>query len=231
MRKNNQYFVRRIHRFLGVFIGIQFLFWTISGLYFSWTDIDEIHGDHFHQDHMMHQSVANFADLSKLDSSLEISTLELRFVNHKPYYWVNSSQLYDAQTGVPKGEITEDEAKKIAKIYIKGDFGIKSVEYLTETYSHHEYRGRALPAWAVNFDHPEKLTAYIDAKSGNFERVRHTSWRWFDFLWMFHTMDYAGRDDFNNLILRAFSLFGLFTIASGFSLFFMTLKTKAKKKS
>lgn len=231
MRKNNQYFVRRIHRFLGVFIGIQFLFWTISGLYFSWTDIDEIHGDHFHQDHMMHQSAANLADLTKLDSSLEISTLELRFVNHRPYYWVNDSQLYDAQTGVAKGEISEDEAKKIAKIYIKGDFGIKSVEYLTETGSHHEYRGRALPAWAVNFDHPEKLTAYIDAKSGNFERVRHTSWRWFDFLWMFHTMDYAGRDDFNNLILRAFSLFGLFTIASGFTLFFMTLKTKAKKKS
>ena len=38
---------RKAHRFLGVFIGIQFLFWTISGLYFSWTDIDEIHGDHY----------------------------------------------------------------------------------------------------------------------------------------------------------------------------------------
>ena len=23
------------HRFLGIFIGIQFLFWTLSGLYFS----------------------------------------------------------------------------------------------------------------------------------------------------------------------------------------------------
>lgn len=38
--------IRKVHRYLGVFLGIQFLFWTISGLYFSWTDIDEIHGDH-----------------------------------------------------------------------------------------------------------------------------------------------------------------------------------------
>ena len=38
---------RKTHRFLGVFIGIQFLFWTISGLYFSWTDIDDVHGDHY----------------------------------------------------------------------------------------------------------------------------------------------------------------------------------------
>lgn len=228
MRKNNQYFARRIHRFLGVFIGIQFLFWTISGLYFSWTDIDEIHGDHFHQDHMMHQSVSNLVDLSELDSTFEISKMELRFVNHQPYYWVNESKLFNAQTGETKGEITEDEAKQIAKIFIKGDFGIKSAEYLTETGPHHEFRGRPLPAWAVNFDHPENLTAYIDAKSGNFERVRHSSWRWFDFLWMFHTMDYAGRDNFNNILLRAFSLFGLVTIASGFTLFFMTLKSRKK---
>ena len=39
--------VRKTHRYLGLIIGIQFLAWTISGLYFSWTNIDEIHGDHF----------------------------------------------------------------------------------------------------------------------------------------------------------------------------------------
>ena len=228
MRKNNQYYTRRIHRFLGVFIGIQFFFWTLSGLYFSWTDIDEIHGDHFHSEHMMHETAGELIEPGKLDSTLEISSLELSFVNHQPYYWVNSKLLYNAQTGELKPEISEEEAKEIAQIYIKGNLGIKSVEYLTETGSHHEFRGRPLPAWAVHYDHPENLVAYIDAKSGNFERVRHRSWRWFDFLWMFHTMDYAGRDDFNNLLLRAFSLFGLATITSGFTLFFMTMKKKRK---
>lgn len=228
MRKNNQYYTRKIHRFLGVFIGIQFLFWTLSGLYFSWTDIDEIHGDHFHNEHMMHMTASNLVEPSALDSTLEISTLELRFVRHQPYYWVNGEKLYNAQTGELHGEITEEQAKEIAQIYIKGDYGIKEAEYLTETGSHHEYRGRPLPAWAIHYDHPEKLTAYIDAKNGNFERVRHSSWRVFDFLWMFHTMDYAGRDNFNNLLLRAFSLFGMLTIVSGFTLFFLTTKKKRR---
>ncbi|MDF2157642.1 PepSY domain-containing protein [Algoriphagus sp. CAU 1675] len=228
MRKNNQYYVRKIHRFLGVFIGIQFLLWTISGLYFSWTDIDEIHGDHFHNEHMMHMTASNLVDPGSLDSTLEISSLELRFVLHQPHYWVNGKNLYNAQTAELKGEITEEEAKEIAKIYIKGNFGIKEAEYLTQAGPHHEYRGRPLPAWAIHYDHPENLVAYIDAKSGNFERVRHRSWRWFDFLWMFHTMDYAGRDDFNNLLLRAFSLFGLATVFSGFTLFFMSRKRKRK---
>ena len=39
--------IRRVHRYLGIFLGIQFLIWTISGMYFSWTNIDDIHGDQF----------------------------------------------------------------------------------------------------------------------------------------------------------------------------------------
>ncbi len=176
----------------------------------------------------MHMTASNLVDPGSLDSTLEISTLELRFVRHQPHYWVNGEKLYHAQTGELQSEITEEQAKEIAKIYIKGDFGIKEAEYLTETGAHHEYRGRPLPAWAIHLDHPENLIAYVDAKSGNFERVRYSSWRVFDFLWMFHTMDYAGRDNFNNLLLRAFSLFGLATIVSGFTLFFMTIKKKRK---
>ena len=84
--------------------------------------------------------------------------------------------------------------------------------------AHHEYRGRPLPAYAISFDHPQQLTAYVSAKNGSFQRIRHRSWRWFDFLWMSHTMDYQGRDDFNNWLLRAFSVFGLLTVLSGFLL-------------
>ncbi|MBA2562793.1 MAG: hypothetical protein H0V14_07740, partial [Chitinophagaceae bacterium] len=49
MAKSKHYYIRRTHRYLGVTLGIQFLFWTISGLYFSWTNIDEIHGDFQHK--------------------------------------------------------------------------------------------------------------------------------------------------------------------------------------
>ena len=45
-RKSSAYWTRQIQRWLGIFIGIQFVLWTVGGLYFSWTDLDEIHGDH-----------------------------------------------------------------------------------------------------------------------------------------------------------------------------------------
>lgn len=33
MRHSRQYYLRRLHRYLGVTIGIQFLLWTAGGLY------------------------------------------------------------------------------------------------------------------------------------------------------------------------------------------------------
>lgn len=46
MKRNIPYRVRKIHRYLGLTLGIQFLLWTAGGLYFSWSDMDQIHGDH-----------------------------------------------------------------------------------------------------------------------------------------------------------------------------------------
>ena len=39
------YRIRKTHRFMGVILGVQFLFWTIGGLYFSWSNMDDVHGD------------------------------------------------------------------------------------------------------------------------------------------------------------------------------------------
>src|ERR1700741_818745 len=45
MAKSKHFYIRKSHRYLGIILGIQFLMWTISGLYFSWSNIDEIRGD------------------------------------------------------------------------------------------------------------------------------------------------------------------------------------------
>ena len=220
--------IRKTHRYLGLFIGLQFLAWTLSGLYFSWTNIDEIHGDPFLNTKKV---VPSYSQLFPLDSIPEpIQQLEWVRIGSNPYYWVNESILYDAINGTPKSLISEDEALEVAHQNLIEGLQFKKIELLEETGSHHEYRGRPLPAYAIHFEHPDVLIAYIDAKSGQFQRIRHQSWRWFDFLWMSHTMDYQGRDDFNNLLLRIFSLFGLFTVLSGFLLWATSSPTLRKLK-
>jgi hypothetical protein len=228
MRKNNKYYLRKTHRSLGVIIGIQFLFWTISGLYFSWTDIDEIHGDHFLKEAPTY-SLAGLQSGASIDSTLKISAMELRFIASEPYFWVNDSMLFSVKTGKRKAEITKEEAIGVVKENLVSEIKIKKVAYLNTVTDHHEYRGGSLPAWVIHFDQEDELTAYVAAVDGRFQKVRHNSWRWFDFLWMTHTMDYQSRDNFNNWLLRGFSAFGLLTIVSGFTLFFTTTGRKKKK--
>jgi hypothetical protein len=45
---------------------------------------------------------------------------------------------------------------------------------------------------------------------------------------MLHTMDYQGRDNFGNILLKGFSIFGLFTIFSGFILFYVSSGRRKK---
>lgn len=222
--------LRKTHRYLGLFLGIQFLMWTISGLYFSWTDIDEIHGDQFRKENVSTISSKDLISPALLDLDSPIQSLQLQEIADNPYYLVNKEQLFDAKTGKPKNEITKAEALKIAEKNMLPELEVKSIEKINEVGKHHEYRGRLLPAYVVSYTHPDAVKAYISITDGAFQRVRHRSWRWFDFLWMTHTMDYEGRDDFNTTVLRLFSLLGLITVLSGFTLWFVSSPTLRKIK-
>lgn len=231
--------IRKAHRYLGIFIGIQFIMWTVSGLYFSWTDIDEIHGDHFKKHHPEVASFTGLTSPSELVPNEKITSIGLREISHKPYYYINEEYLVDARTGDRLEELSREDALSIAARYMKEEYEVSGVEKITQTGKHHEFRERLLPAYVISYDTDENLKAYVGAVNGSFETVRHRDWRWFDFLWMTHTMDYEGRDDFNNMLLRAFSLLGLVTVLSGFLLWYISSPTvrkvvqpkKKKKKS
>ena len=218
---------RKAHRYLGLFLGIQFLFWTISGLYFSWTDLDEIHGDQFKKNSIK-KEFDNLLSPSEISINNGIKTLEIREIADTPYYWINDSKLFNAHNGVLKDSITKDEAIIISNNHILDDYKVSDIEIIYEVGNHHEYREKPLPAYVISYDSNDNLKSYISINDGKFQTVRHRSWRWFDFLWMTHTMDYENRDDFNNKLIRAFSVMGLITVMSGFLLWFVTSKTVRK---
>jgi hypothetical protein len=237
MNKNRNYYIRKTHRYLGLFIGLQFLGWTISGLYFAWNDIEKVRGNHFRAEAPALQ--INAATISPdsawqvLQQSAQVDKLlHLQLVNvlGKAYYQFmyemevageeahHHAALVDAQTAALRSTLSEEEAVAVASAQLKGTHKLKAVEWLEEVGSHHEIRGRHMPMWAVHFAEPN-CTIYVSPDMGTFQSIRHAQWRVFDFLWMFHTMDFAGRDNFNNWLLKLFSVFGLFTVCSGFVLF------------
>ena len=105
--------IRKAHRYLGIFLGIQFIFWTLSGLYFSWTDINEIRGDYLKK-RITKEKFTKLISPTNIDNIEFIESLEIRNINNRPYYFINKKKLFDAWTGEPKNEITKEEAKFVA---------------------------------------------------------------------------------------------------------------------
>ena len=246
--RSRTYRLRRIHRWLGLFIGIQFVLWTIGGLYFSWVSLEDVHGDHLLKPQQrltpagaMASPATVLAAIATREPVDSIVSLDLANVAGRPTYRVSfagreggtKKALADAETGALRGPVTRDEAVAIASARYSGSSAVTSVEYLTpgDVGRHHEYREQPLPAWAVTFGDSEGATLYVPADLGQVHRARNNKWRVFDFLWMLHTMDYEGRDNFNNIVLRAFSVLGLITVSSGLLLFTVTTRYYRHRQS
>ncbi len=230
MQYNQHLILRKIHRYFGLFIGIQFLLWTIGGLYFSWSDIDKIHGDQFRKKDPENSFISPKLFSNFQDSSLKIQSLELRFVNQTPYLWINKEKLIDPFTGKIRESISKDEALGVANQHILPEYRMKKIEYLTKVDPDHEYRKLPLPAWVIYYEGAQNIRAYVSARDGSFQRIRYDSWKIFDFLWMLHIMDYQGRDNINNWLLRTFSILGLLTVLSGFLLYYYSSKTRRRMR-
>ncbi len=241
VRRNYKHYIRRTHRYLGLCIGIQFIFWTVGGLYFSWTKIEEVRSE---QVRAKQAPVPlppdllpeNLSPLNHLPSGASADLATFRIVNilGEAHYFLpyttaageEGSILVRFRDGERRGPISESEAKEVAKGSMTETPTIGAVELIENdgVSKHHEYRGAPLPAYAVTFEGPEDYTVYVSVNDHQVKAVRSNTWRIFDLLWMLHTMDFEGRDNFNNYLLRAFSIFGIVTIMSGFLLFFVSSK-------
>jgi hypothetical protein len=237
--------VRKSHRYLGLFLGIQFLFWTIGGLYFSWTNIKNIRGEDIRKEPttIKKEKLGNslnsiLNEISKTDSVYNLKSVQIATIFDTPYYQITFNNgkriktvLANTSTNQIKFPISKSEAILIAKNSLNVKANIKSVEYIISTNGHHEYREKPLPAYAVSFDGDVNTTVYVSEELGTIQTYRNNQWRVFDFLWMLHVMDYQNRDNINNWLLRLFSVIGLITIASGFLLFGLTQKVSRKQRS
>jgi hypothetical protein len=244
MSAKSHFIIRRLHRYMGVLLGIQFLFWTVGGLYFSWSDMDEIHGDYDKAPPPKLAIQLNYASPSVVFDSLHrtkaidsLVSFQIISVLGQPTYQVvyaenhkKRVQLADASTGKHRSALSENEAVEMAKRAFVGQPKVLKINYLTEVDAHHEYRELPLPAYAVSFADARHTTVYVASEFGTIQKFRNEKWRIFDFLWMLHTMDYENRDAIGNKLLKAFSIFGLLTIFSGFTLFFISSRRVKRKK-
>ena len=195
-------FIRTFHRYLSIFVSIQLLLWTISGIYFAYNKIELVRGEQYRLP----------VDVEyRIFDRLGVSIIEKNDNGNKTY------ETYP--DGAKVEPITKDEALLIAskKTSLNPTDGI----LINETYKGAEFRGRDLPIFKVQTDTEDNINIYINPLTGDISAIRSDSWRLWDLFWALHIMDYQDRDNINNLLLKILSILALMTSISGIVLFFI----------
>ena len=224
---------RKTHKWLGLFIGLQVVIWSLSGLYMTAVHIDTIHGDHLIRE--MPPKVAKASDLADplvVAAANGAIGVRLVWVRNQPAYVLKAEtgeKVFDASSGKPISPLAENEIRSIARSTYDGAERIASATLITEIPG--EIRGRKPPLWRVEFAHWNKPTLYFSPITGELLTRRHELWRFFDFVWMLHIMDYDERENVNNFVLRMFTWGALLMALSGVWLLFYSFHRKKKKKA
>ncbi len=237
---NKKLLMRKAHRYIGLIVALQLLAWTAGGIWFTWNDIDKIHGDHLRNTTQIEtqnptvsvqkalEALSDYKSLYSVTVIQVLSTPVYR-IKYKTAQNVSKMVLVDGNSGELFPEISQQSAIEIANGAKEFEAQVLSVGLITQTDAHHEYREKPMPAWAITYDYPESPTFYVSTKLASVTAVRHDSWRVFDFLWMLHTMDYQTRDDFGNWLIKIFSLIALVTAISGIFLFIISSRRRQRR--
>ena len=232
---------RKIHRWLTLLFGIQLIIWSITGAAMVILQLPYIHGDHLVQP--ADGSVTDFSYLDNIAAvareypdATEVTLVNRYIGNEFHHVFVvtgNETRLLHARTLQPIS-ITEPDIRALAQRYYAQGTGrihvqssvqsntpresqessISQLQLLTEP-TESELATRHLPAWQVRFADRGNTTFYLSAATGELVTQRHTAWRFFDFMWMLHIMDYQDRSDISKPWLLAFTVLTLFISVSG----------------
>lgn len=207
-----------VHKWLALLIGVQIVFWVVSGLFFTLYPIEQVRSEH-----LVRPAVARPLDLGNTPRLSQIRnvrgepptklTIERRadgqvilaeFASGPP-------RLFDAATLRPLSPIDADTAVRIARAHVTITRAPERAEMVTAKTT--EYKG-ALPAWRVQFA-DGGLAVYVAADTGAVTARRSDLWRVYDTLWALHIMDWRDHEDFNHPLIIIVTAVTLLSVIAG----------------
>ncbi|TKB47434.1 2Fe-2S iron-sulfur cluster-binding protein [Thalassotalea mangrovi] len=218
--------LKKIHKWASLIVGLQFLIWLSSGIFFNLMDHHKA-GGHQYRAHVHHPDnidrsrlIEPGVILAKADAatSLRLSNLlgdHYYLVNHEKGLYANFKNrysLYDAYSGEPV-IVDETLASAIAMESYNGPGEITSVRYLAEKLE--DFPKQKNPSWQVNFNDDVNTSVYVEAGSGRIVGHSDDDKRFADIFFMLHFMDYGNEGSFNNMQIIVFAFFTFWLAATG----------------
>ena len=216
-------FLKQLHKWVGLLIGIQVTLWLLSGLVISLLDPVKVSGAEWAATtHSKSMVLEKPLEISALPPALTSGALSIDLKTSREgmvYEIVRTEGVtrVNAINGLPM-KILERGARTLASRDFTGDGEIISIERgMAPDLETRDHQG---PYWRVDFSDAAESSIYISEQTGEILERRNSHWRTRDFFWMLHIMDYSGREDFNNNLIIFVALIAIWLGLSGFMLLF-----------
>lgn len=217
----------RLHKWIALVVGIQVLLWVTGGLVMTAIPIERVRGEH-HAPTIAAAALPT-ADLLPLTEAAARAGFapvkaELRQTPRGPV-WVldrvaGDAALLDARTGASLPAIDEGKARRFARLAYQGDGAPVRAAYLAKAPPE---TGKTGPLWRVDFRDSERTSLYLSPLTGETVSRRSGLWRFYDFFWRLHIMDWRDGENFNHPLIIAAALFTLTMVLTGFVLLWFRL--------
>ena len=216
--------LRRIHKWIGLILGLQFLIWTVSGAMMAVLDMDTVAGG---------KAIAGASPTLPVESTAwpqvqralggePVTAVAIRPLLDRPILEVATRKgvkLFDAADG-RQVRVDAALARNVAQRGYGGSGAVRRVQPLAKLEL--AVRAHALPIWRVDFADEANSSFYVSGTTGKLLERRNDTWRTWDFFWMLHNMDYVNRTSFNHPLIVVLA-FGIVWLAiTGFWLLFRT---------
>lgn len=217
--------LRRIHKWVGLAIGLQFLIWAISGTAMALLDMEQVAGGEMAETAAPSLPIDGVAwpRIQRALAGEPISKLSLQALPQGQTLSLTTAQgvrLFSAANGEPVA-IDRRTAAAIASAAHPSAAAVSTVRPLREL--NLAVREHQLPVWQVDFRDAANSSYYVSGTTGELLERRNDTWRWWDFFWMLHNMDYAERTSFNHPLIITVGFAMAWLAATGFWLLFRTM--------
>lgn len=218
--------IQRVHLWTGLVLGVQVLLWMASGVVMSWLPLSLVRGEtNAYVVNAQPLDPMTYASPGGVIAQTEGATsVELKRLLDRVVYVAEGERgaaLYDASSGERLSPLGEGFARRIARQDFIGDGEIVRASLIS--FPPQEYRSET-PVWRVDFDDRLHTRIYVSPSTGAVKARRNDAWRFYDFFWMLHIMDYGERENFNNWFIRIAAAAGFVFALSGMMIVVLRLR-------
>lgn len=215
----------QLHKWIGLVVGIQILFWVLGGLVMTAIPIERVHGDH----HITAppppawpaDKIIPLAEVAKSAGYAEVAKAQLRATPNGPVWIVSAAsgqeRWLNALTGEDIVEMDEAKARATAAANYEGK-GKPVAAALLDNPPAEAGTPEGGALWQVKFDDGEGTTLYLDPFTGDVAARRSDVWRFYDFFFRLHIMNFGRAETYNHPLIIIASAVALAVVVTGFVL-------------